>query len=55
MRSDVMPDLAKSLGEGRVGYLQRDKQSGKFADEWNKAYVRDADQTVEIQLMRQTG
>jgi hypothetical protein len=33
----VLPDLAKSIGAEQIGYLQKDKQTGKFADEWSKA------------------
>lgn len=36
---EVLPDLAQSLGADQLGYLPKDKQTGKFADEWSNALV----------------
>jgi hypothetical protein len=36
---EVLPELAQSLGADQIGYLSKDKQTGKFADEWSKAHV----------------
>lgn len=42
---EVLPELAQSLGADQIGYLSKDKQTGKFADEWAKAYVPSHEKT----------
>ena len=37
--ADVLPDLVLELGDSKVGYLPKDKATGRLADEWNKACV----------------
>lgn len=50
----MIPDLILELGDSKVGYIPKDKASGKLAEEWNmaitgaKASVQFIDVTVAI-------
>lgn len=35
--SGILPDLAATIGSGKIGHLPKDKQVGKLPDEWTSA------------------